>query len=274
MSTVAPQPQPQPQPVAQPLAQAPAPAQPQGASPHQQAVLFAEEKLPELRIYSHSTFLYWWPVWVVGFLMAFLTWLNGQPVTFADGHTELFTDDRWMGLVFTIVLFLVIFMTNVMFRGVSSVVAVLAVLFVILLFAYLHWWPSIIALIPHLSVHMNLGFYTLFSTLILLLWVGSVFVYDHMSYYVIRPGQIISDQVIGGAQKSYDTHGMVFEKVRQDLFRQWILGIGAGDLIIHTMGAQRETLYIPNVAFVDWKVQAIQKMIATRPSEFTTPAIT
>jgi hypothetical protein len=268
MSTVAPQPQPQPQPVAQPLAQPPV------ASPHQQAVQFATENIAELRIYSHSNLLYWWPVWATGYLMAFLTWFNGQAVHFSDGHTELVADDRWMGLVFTIVLFMVIFMTNVMFRGVSSVVAVLAVLFIVLLFAYLHWWDSIIALIPHLSVHMNMGFYILFSTLIFLLWAGSVFIYDRMSYYVIRPGQIISDQVIGGAQKSYDTHGMVFEKIRQDLFRQWVLGLGAGDLKIHTMGAQRETLYIPNVAFVDWKVQAIQKMIATRPSEFTTPAIT
>jgi hypothetical protein len=265
MSTVAPQPQPQPaaQPQAQPLA----------PSPQQQAVQFAQEKLPELRIYSHSNLLYWWPVWVVGFLMAFLTWLNGHPVHFSDGHAELVADDRWMGMVFTLVLFLVIFMTNVLFRGVSSVVAVLAILFIVLLLAYLHWWDSIIALLPHLSVHMNMGFYLLFSTLIFLLWAGSVFIYDHMSYYVIRPGQIVSDQVIGGAQKSYDTHGMVFEKNRQDLFRQWILGLGAGDLVIHTMGAQRETLSIPNVIFVDWKVQAIQKMIATRPSEFTAPAV-
>lgn len=260
MSTVPAQPVPQP-PVAQPQ------------TPHQQAVQFAEEHLPELRIYSHSNLLYWWPVWAVGYLMAFLTWLHGQPVTFSDGHAELVADDRWMGLVFTIVLFMVIFMTNVMFRGVSSVVAILAVLFIVLLFAYLHWWDSIIAMLPHLSVHMNLGFYIFFSTLIFLMWAISVFVYDRLSYYVVRPGQIVSDQVIGAAQKSYDTHGMVFEKIRQDLFRQWILGLGSGDLKIHTMGAKREELYIPNVVFVDWKVQAIQKMIATRPSEFTAPTV-
>jgi hypothetical protein len=241
-------------------------------TPHEQAVRFAEENLPELRIYSHSNLFYWWPVWVVGYLMAFLTWFDGQSVNFGD-HTELVAHAKWMGVVFTVVLFLVIFMTNVTFRGVSSVVAVLAILFVALLLAYLHWWDAIIAMMPHLSVHMNMGFYFFFSTLVFLMWAGSVFVYDRMSYYVIRPGQIISDQVIGGAQKSYDTHGMVFEKIRQDLFRHMLLGLGSGDLKIHTMGAKREELYIPNVAFVDWKVQAIQKMIATRPSEFTSPAI-
>jgi hypothetical protein len=238
-----------------------------------QAVQIAEENLPELRIYSHTNLLYWWPVWAVGYLMAFLTWFNAQSVTFSDGHSELVADDRWMGLVFTVVLFLVIFMTNVIFRGVSSVVLVLAVLFLVLLFAYLHWWETIIRLMPHLTIHMNMGFYVFFSTLMFVLWVGSVLVYDRLAYYVVRPGQIVSDQVIGGAQKSYDTHGMVFEKIRQDLFRQWLLGLGSGDLRIHTMGAKREELYIPNVIFVDWKVQAIQKMIAIRPSEFTAPAV-
>jgi hypothetical protein len=242
-------------------------------TPHEQAVHFAEENIAELRIYSHSNLMYWWPVWAVGYLMAFLTWFNGEYVNFGD-HQELMAQAGWIGVVFTVVLFLVILMTNVVLRGIASVVAVLAVLFIALLLAYLGWWDSIIRLMPHLSVHMNLGFYVFFSTLVFLMWAISTFVYDHMTYYIIRPGQIVSDAVIGGAQKSYDTHGMVFEKIRQDLFRHMVLGLGSGDLRIHTMGAKREELYIPNVMFVDWKVQAVQKMIATRPTEFTTPTIT
>src|SRR5205085_236983 len=109
--------------------------QPQQPTPHQQAVHFAEEHIPELRIYSHSNLFYWWPVWVVGYLMALLTGLDGQTVNFGD-HVELVANNKWMGVVFTMVLFLVIFMTNVTFRGVSSVVAVLAILFVVLLLAY------------------------------------------------------------------------------------------------------------------------------------------
>jgi hypothetical protein len=256
MSTVAPQPQPQPQPV----------------TPHQQAVQYAEERVPELRIYSHSNLLYWWPVWLVGAIMGLFTWLDGMPVDFG-GHTELVARASWVGVIFTIVLFLVILLSNFMLRGVASVVAVLAILFLAVLFAYLGWWESIVRLLPHLSVHMNLGFYVFFSLLVFLMWAISVFFYDHLSYYVIRPGQIISDQVIGGAQKSWNTQGMVFEKVRQDLFRQWVLGLGSGDLHIYTTGAKREELFIPNVVFVDWKVQAIQKMIATRPSEFTAPPV-
>jgi hypothetical protein len=71
------------------------------------------------------------------------------------------------------------------------------------------------------------------------------------------PGQLTHDAVIGGAQKSYDTRGMVFEKNRQDLFRHWILGFGSGDIEISTTGARREMFNIPNVLFVYAKVGEI-----------------
>src|SRR5262249_34147532 len=129
----------------------------------------------------------------------------------------------------------------------------------------------ILALLPALSVHMNLGFYLFFSTLIFLVWFLSVFVYDRLSYWTVRPGQITHEHLIGGAEKSYDTHGMVFEKKREDLFRHWLLGLGSGDLVISTMGAKRENLCVPNVPFVDRKVWYIQKMIATKPDQFSAP---
>jgi hypothetical protein len=166
----------------------------------------------------------------------------------------------------------VILITNIHLRGLASVIAVLSMMFIAVLFAYLGWWDHILSWLPNLSVHMNLGFYIFFSTLVFLVWAFTVFIYDRLSYFTIRPGQIVQEFVIGGAEKSYDTHGMVFEKVREDLFRHWILGLGSGDLHIGTTGARKEELHIPNVLFVDWKVDRIQKMIATRPNEFSAPA--
>src|ERR1043166_4181534 len=32
----------------------------------------------EFRIYSHSTIFYWWPVWVVGYVMAAITFAEGS----------------------------------------------------------------------------------------------------------------------------------------------------------------------------------------------------
>src|SRR5579862_8371285 len=37
-----------------------------------------------LRIYGHSNLFYWWPVWVAGFIMALLTYLNGHRVPIGD----------------------------------------------------------------------------------------------------------------------------------------------------------------------------------------------
>jgi hypothetical protein len=87
----------------------------------------------------------------------------------------------------------------------------------------------------------------------------------------VRPGQITHETVIGGAEKSYDTRGMVFEKHRGDLFRHWVLGFGSGDIQISTTGAKRETLYVPNVLFVNSKINEIQHLIAMKPTEFAAP---
>ena len=108
----------------------------------------------ELRIYGHTAMFYWWPVWVTGFLMALLTWTNGTRVALVpakaeydpqanvihvpqgfklplsgrpadmsqDGKqfAERMYPDKRLGVIFSLVLFLVILITNVPLRGVSS----------------------------------------------------------------------------------------------------------------------------------------------------------
>jgi hypothetical protein len=178
-----------------------------------------------------------------------------------------------LGVLFTLMFFLVILITNVTLRGLASVVAILAFAFGALLLAYYGLWEDVLNWMGKVSIYMNMGFYVFFSTLVLIVWAFSVFVYDRLSYWRVTPGQLTYDAVIGGAQKSYDTRGMVFEKHRQDLFRHWVLGLGSGDIQISTTGARRETLNIPNVLFVDAKVGEIQKMIAMQPDQFTGPGV-
>ncbi len=47
----------------------------------QPAEMAASDVVPhhgsEVKIYSHSTIFYWWPVWVVGFVMAAITYSEG-----------------------------------------------------------------------------------------------------------------------------------------------------------------------------------------------------
>lgn len=247
------------QPVQQPVMQsAPAPEH-----PHHEHPL-------ELRIYSHSTFFYWWPVWLTGYIMALITYMDGQMVTVGNSQVWMHHSKN-LGVLFTLIFFLIILFTNVTLRGVASVVVVLGVAFTALALAYFGWWEEILNAMGRVAIFMNMGFYVFFSSLVLLVWAISVFLYDRLSYWRVTPGQITYDAVVGGAQKSYDTRGMVFEKRRQDLFRHWILGLGSGDIQISTTGARRETFEIHNVLFVDAKVSAIQKMIAMQPDQFTPP---
>jgi hypothetical protein len=230
-----------------------------------------EEQHPtEVRVYSHSTFFYWWPVWLTGYIMALVTRIDGQLITIGNSEVWMHRSKN-LGVLFTLLFFLVTLITNVTLRGLASVVAILALAFGALLLAYMGWWEDVLGWMGKVSIYMNMGFYVFFSTLVLIVWAFSVFVYDRLTYWRVTPGQLTHDTVIGGAQKSYDTRGMVFEKNRQDLFRHWILGFGSGDIDISTTGARRESFNIPNVLFVDAKVSEIQKMIAMQPDQFTGP---
>jgi len=259
-------------PAAPPGAYQVAPGTPAVVVPAQAPGPNREDHPEEVRVYSHSTFFYWWPVWLTGYIMALVTRIDGQLVD-VGGSMVWMHRSKNLGVLFTLMFFLVILITNVTLRGLASVVAILAFAFGALLLAYYGLWEDVLNWMGKVSIFMNMGFYVFFSTLVLIVWGFSVFVYDRLSYWRVTPGQLTYDAVIGGAQKSYDTRGMVFEKHRQDLFRHWVLGLGSGDIQISTTGARRETLNIPNVLFVDAKVSEIQKMIAMQPDQFTGPGV-
>lgn len=245
----------------------------------------------ELRIYSHSTIFYWWPVWVVGFVMAAITYYEASrsivvphgTVFDAANHAlvlpagaeayglekaeigELSAQSKNLGVIFTMTLLLVIFITNTPLRGLWSAIAILVVAVVTLILAWRGLWPDVLAYFGRVSIHMNMGFYMAFSSLLFLLWVLVVFGFDRMHYWKFRPGQLTFESLFGGGQKSYDTAGMLFEKLRDDPFRHWLLGMGSGDLVINTSGAQRERLQISNVLRLDSILNRLQNMVSERP---------
>jgi hypothetical protein len=137
--------------------------------------------------------------------------------------------------------------------------------FFVVLFAWFGWWDDILRIIPQLSARANMGFYLLFSTSLLLVWLLAFFVFDRLTVWRIRPGQMVEERLIGGQARSYDTNGLVFERKGQDLFHDIILGLGAGDLTLTIGGANEETIQIPNVLFVKRKVKAIERLISVKP---------
>lgn len=69
---------------------------------------------PHLRIYSRWSLIYWWPVWVVGYIMAFLTYMHGKPEQIAgiDQARERIHPSNNLGVIYLLVLFIVILIIN------------------------------------------------------------------------------------------------------------------------------------------------------------------
>jgi hypothetical protein len=219
-----------------------------------------------VKIYAHSQFFYWWPVWAFGYVLAVVSWLGGVQVPLApDVPPILIRPNPTLGLLFCLVFGIVLLVTNVSIRGVWSVVVFMGLAFLALLISYFDLWTPVFNVVPHLAVYANAGFYLVISTMVLALWLFTVFVLDGFAYWIIRPGMLVYHQVIGDADKSYDTGGMIVEQRQLDLFRHRILGFGSGDIRISTSGARREDLFLPNVLFVNSKVREIQRLAAMKP---------
>ncbi|HLJ92612.1 MAG TPA: hypothetical protein VKU02_05390 [Gemmataceae bacterium] len=83
---------------------------------------------------------------------------------------------------------------------------------------------------------MNLGFYLFSSTMLLVVWLITVLIIDHLSFWRFRPGQITHEYLGGVVDKSYGTDNIALLKRQGDLFRHWIIGLGSGDLHMQRMG--------------------------------------
>jgi hypothetical protein len=223
------------------------------------AELTGPPALREVTIYSHSTLLYWWPAWAFGFVFAALNAGQERFLATAEGTRP----SSALGLTFVSILLLLIVFTNIRpLHGINSVVALLAIAFSAVLLAWLGWWDDIVRLIPYLWVHMNTGFYLVFSTSLLIIWLSIFFIFDRMTYWRVRPGQMTEERLIGGGAESFDTNGLKVQKLGSDFFRA-VIGFGAGDL--RATSERGVVIEIPNVILAGRKIEAIEKLIAVKP---------
>jgi hypothetical protein len=71
------------------------------------------------------------------------------------------------------------------------------------LLAWFGWWDDIARLIPYLSVHMNTGFYVVFSSGLLIIWLMMFFVFDRLTYWRC-PGRVTEEHLIGSGRWTRD----------------------------------------------------------------------
>jgi len=169
------------------------------------------------------------------------------------------------GVFFLTVLLLVIVITSVPLRGMWSVVVIMGIVMFSVIFALMGWWDAIFHAIHLLDIRINMGGYIFLSTALLAIWVVTMMFFDKQTYMIFTPGQLRVCLEIGGGETAYDTTGMVIQKQRDDLFRHWILGLGSGDLIVRTSGANSHEFHLPNVLFISRKLQMIENMQRDRP---------
>jgi hypothetical protein len=191
----------------------------------------------------------------------------------ADGTSYLVPRPRvstrsWMGPLFLLILFLVIMITNVPLRGLWSLVTIIGIIVIALILSLMEKWDDLLQAMGDLHVYINMAGYLTVGIALLIAWLVAVWVFDRRTYIIFSPGQVKVCEEIGGREKVYDTTNMTLEKRRDDWFRHIILGFGTGDLNVRAGGADRHEIVLPNVAFIGFKIDAIESMLRARQ---TTP---
>ena len=286
------------------MSTAPTPSPPAGSKPP------APPAKREITLISHSMLFYWWPIWLLGFALAAVTYFEnhrlavvpaGSKVTVLEGgpdadatvyrvavknpstksleYAEEATrragsDDAfytrvsskpWMGPVFCVVLILTVVITNVQLRGLWSFLVLLMLVVVALLITLIpNGWDQLLRALGNLHIYINMAGYLFIATVVFVLWAVSVLIFDQRTYMVVSPGQIRVCEHVGASIRTFDTTGLTFEKQRDDLFRHWLLGFFSGDLIVRTAGAERETIRLPNVLWIGWRLEEVQRLLAEK----------
>jgi hypothetical protein len=172
---------------------------------------------------------------------------------------------KYLGVLFTAVLILVILITNVPLRGLWSVVVIVTIVMLLVIVTLMGWWEQIFQAVTWLDIRINAAGYFVIATALFIIWAVTFFWFDRQIYIIFTPGQMKVREAIGGGETVYDTAGMTSQHLQDDFFRHRILGLGSGDLVVRTAGAHSHEFRWSNVLFVRRKLQQIEDMQRERP---------
>ncbi|RIJ14254.1 hypothetical protein D1227_16145 [Henriciella mobilis] len=211
--------------------------------------------LQPMKVYTHSPILYWWPIWLLGFVFYFLQ---------ATGIVGELTNQKVLGLIFVFTLAFVIFSTTVRLRGANSVIfgLILVIGFILLTFANLS--GPIADFLAQLDIRMSNMFYLVTAVLIFVQWALMIFGFDKVRYWEIVPGQL-HERVFWGSGDRAESGANARCRYRSDDFlRHRILGlVVTGDIEV-TLG-DGEVWHMHNVLFAKQRTRRMNELIVTRP---------
>jgi hypothetical protein len=246
----------------------------------QAAAAPAPGALSEVRVYPHSLILYWWVVWVYGFFCALLTWAQGETFTIGGGKPLLIHPSPWVGVSFTMLLLFVVLATTVKARGVGSIILILLLGAAVAGTQFVMSIEGLFKTPPAILVHMNLAFYMMISSVLLVVWVVIIFGFDRLSYWRFRGAQIERVQrfasVVGRAPESYSVMHVRLTRFSDDILDHKILGLGIVGLgtsdiegKIAIFGGGNEVFRIENVWRATRTLRQIQAMMGPKATVVT-----
>lgn len=243
------------------------------------------EHQPDIRIYGHSTLLYWWPVWALGFVLALGTYLDNYHLalvpqgTVAEGNRLVAPDGTELapqvehvarstvpGALFVVTLLLTIVFSNASLRGPWALLFATSLVALVLLVNWLHGWGPLYGWLRLLRIHLNLGGYLAIAFPLALIWAATVFVFDRRTYLVFSASQLRVCDRLGEEAKVFDGSRVAFEKRPYNWFHR-LVGCGAGDIVLRAGGADREVYELPNVVRVGKWLEKIEYRLKTRDVE-------
>ena len=110
-------------------------------------------------------------------------------------------------------------------------------------------------------IRINAAGYLCIGVPLFVAWLAVVLVYDRQHYVIFGLGQIRYVVEIGDSEVAAQADGAVVEKKRSDAFRHWVLGMGAGDLIIRVGGRSGLAVELKNVLNIRRKLVVIDRLL-------------
>lgn len=219
----------------------------------------------ELRLYAHTPFFYWWPVWMAGFGLGAWSLILGD-TTRMEGQAVTFINDSLPGFLFIMLLALTAFVSTVKLKGAKSAALIAFVTLGVIILGLLGYLDTLLAAMPEASTWLSAGAYLTLSSILFALWIAQVFVSDRMTYWRITPGQITQVKVLGGAERTFDARGIAIDHQADDFLRHILFGFGSGDIVLKTSGADASVIEIDNVLFVRTKIEHLQALASIEPN--------
>ena len=216
----------------------------------------ALNQLSTLKVYTHSPILYWWPIWVLGFVFGFVSLFVGGEGTEAAARVQ--------GQTFVFVLVFVIFSTTVKLRGANSVILGLILAIGGILLATANLSGPIAAFIGGLDIRMSPAFYWFVGVTVFVMWTLMIFGFDKVKFYEIAPGQVRERVFWGSGDRAESGANARCKYLKDDFLRHRMLGLVVTGDIELTL-ATGEVWYLHNVIFAKQKAQRINELIVTRP---------